>query len=286
VWIDASAEIASEYIYKTIDTKPTTLHVFLSQSWETADSIEVLKHIQAKKWHTFWIVNVVWSTIATMTDCWFFLRAGFEIGVASTKAYTAQLIHILFLVLFLWRKHSMDYSTYTTLLKSLQDLPWLMKDALCTEKDIKRLSWQLSTYKHFFFLWRHYQANVADEASLKLKEISYIHSESYPAWELKHWPLALIDENFPSVLLSPHDHIFEQNMSSLAEIQSRQWKVLVVSDHKIDTADWFLQIPSAHIVCMPFVTTITMQLLSYHIANNLGRDIDKPRNLAKSVTVR
>lgn len=284
--VDARAEIASEYMHKTIPVDEHTLHVFLSQSGETADSIEVLKHIKAKGGMTLGIVNVVGSSIASMTDCGFFLRAGYEIGVASSKAFTAQLMCIMFLALFLGRKNILSYDTFAQLLAAMKEIPNAMEEVLAHEEDIKKIAHELAAFKHVFFLGRGYQVPVADEGSLKLKEISYIHSESYPAGELKHGPLALVDANFPSVLLAPGDALFDQNMSSLAEVKARSGKVFVVSDKDVPNADWFFRIPTVHSTYTPFVTTMVVQLLAYHVAQHLGRNIDKPRNLAKSVTVK
>lgn len=284
--IESTAKIASEYIYEKHLIKPTTLYVFLSQSGETADSIEVLKDIKAKWGLTFGIVNVVWSTIANMTDCGFFLRAGYEIWVASTKAFTAQLTCILMLALFLWKRGDLPHSEFTQIIQAIKSIPTLMENLLAQEDAIADISKKLADYKSMFFLWRKYQSVIADEGSLKLKELSYIHSESYPAGELKHGPLALIEESFPTVLLAPSDMLFDQNMSSMAEIQARKWKVLVISDKEAPWCDRHLSIPSAHPIVMPYLTTLIVQLMSYHIAKHLGRDIDKPRNLAKSVTVK
>lgn len=283
--IDAHAVIASEYIHSRIDTKATTMHVFLSQSGETADTIEILKYVKANEWITMGIVNVVGSTIAHMTDCGFFLRAWYEIWVASTKACTAQLIHILFLVLFLWRKSWLSYQTYSSIIETIDHIPDLMQQTLDLNQDIKQIAHQLHTHQHMFFLGRHVMAHIAREWALKLKEISYIHAESYPTGELKHGPLALIEETFPSVLLAPHNEHFALNMSSLSEIQSRKGKVLVISDTEVESADRCLTIPSWSDIAMPFIMTVALQLLAYHTADYLGKDIDKPRNLAKSVTV-
>ena len=284
--IDAEAKIASEYMYQRHRVNNTTLYIFLSQSGETADSIEVLKYIKAKGWMTFGIVNVVGSTIANLTDCGYFLRAGYEIGVASTKAFTSQLVCILMLALYLGKKGSLSYENYTDIMNAMKTLPILMEQVLSQDGEISDIARILSSSRNMFFLGRKYQYVIADEWSLKLKELSYIHSESYPAGELKHGPLALIEDSLPSVLLAPWDSLFEQNMSTMAEVQSRKGKVLVIGDREAEWAEWQLRIPTAHTVVMPFLTTLSVQLLSYHVAKHLGRDIDKPRNLAKSVTVK
>ncbi len=217
--INCKSEIASEYMYKNIETDCHTLHVFLSQSGETADSIEVLKHIKDKWGVTLGIVNVVGSTIARITDCGFFLKAGYEIGVASTKAFTAQLMCILFLALYLGKKNHLSYGHFRKILSGLNKIPTLMQNILDQKSEIQKIAKEVCTFKNIFYLWRNLQLPVADEGSLKLKEISYLHTESYPAWELKHGPLALIEESFLSILICPEDLVFEQNMSSLAEFE-------------------------------------------------------------------
>ena len=284
--IDAHAEIASEYIHKRIDHNPTTLHIFLSQSGETADTIEVLNLVKEKWGSTFGIVNVVWSSIARLTDRWLFMRAWFEIGVASTKAFTAQLTCLLIFALFVGKKKNLSYTKYNQLLKWLQEIPKLIDSILEQSDDIKEVAKEFTDYEHMFFLGRHYQMPLADEWSLKLKEISYIHSESYPAGELKHWPLAIIQDDVPTLLFAPNDQFFDQNMSSMEEVKARKGKVLVVTDqHKVD-ADRVLMVPSTLPELYPFLTCVVSQLFAYHVANKLERDIDKPRNLAKSVTVK
>jgi len=286
VWIDTKAEISSEYMQKNIKIDKNTLHIFLSQSGETADSIEVLKHIKERGWITLWIVNVVGSGIANLTDCGFFLRAGTEIWVASTKAFTAQLSCILILALYLWKKESLSYSYFQKILAWLKIIPNQMEQILLLKDEIKSIAKDIAKYKNLFYLWRNIEFPIAMEWSLKLKEISYIHSEAYPTGELKHWSLALIQEDFPSVMIAPDDFLFEQNMSSLEEIQARSGKVLVISNKKVKKADRNIVIPATNKILMPFLTTLVTQLLAYYVADELGRDIDKPRNLAKSVTVK
>lgn len=284
--IEARAEIASEYVNKRIPTDTKTLHIFLSQSGETADSIEVLKHIKEKNGKTFGIVNTVWSTISHLTDHGFFMRAGFEIGVASTKAFIAQLSCLFLLTLFLAKRRGLTLSQYNHLLQELQTIPKKIEDIISQSEHIHTVAQDISQYQNMFYLWRAWQFPIACEGSLKMKEISYIHSEAYAAGELKHGPLALIDENVPSVILLPNDEHHDHNISSITEIQARKWKILAISNQKIDQADRNIIIPETHSYLSPFLTTIAVQLLSYHTADLLERDIDKPRNLAKSVTVK
>lgn len=285
--IFAKAEIASEYITKRIPTDPKTLHIFLSQSGETADSLEVLRYIKERGWKTFGIVNVVGSSIAHLTDHGLFMRAGFEIGVASTKAFTAQLTCLFLVSLFLAKRRGLGMTQYNDLLDKLQHIPLQIDEILATKvNEIIQLAQQLKAYKNMFYLGRGVEYPIACEGSLKMKETSYIHSEAYPAGELKHGSLALIEENFPCVSLAVNDELFQQNASSISEVQARKWKVLAISNQALSHADRNIVIPETHPLLAPFLTSIVMQLLSYHTALLLGRDIDKPRNLAKSVTVK
>lgn len=284
--IDASCEISSEYEYKNIKVSDDTLYVFISQSWETADSIKVLKMIQQKWGHTFGIVNVVGSTISRLTEYGLFTRCGAEIWVASTKAFTAQITSILLLALYLGQKRWLSKAKYDKVMRELSKVPVMIEDILADTANIRKIAENISEYKNFFFLGRHYQLPIARESSLKLKEITYLHSESYPSGELKHWPLALIDKNIPSVLFAPNDLMFEKNISSIQEIKARDGKVITISDKEIHNSDRNIKVPSTIDEIYPFLTTVVGQLLAYHVADILEKDIDKPRNLAKSVTVK
>ena len=284
--IPTNTEIASEYENKRFFVQPNKLHIFISQSWETADSLECLKLLKEQWGKSFGIVNVVGSSIARLTDSWLFTRAGTEIGVASTKAFTAQITCLLLMTLYLAKKRGMRHALYLRIIQHLEQLPLFVETVLEQSEYIRSVAKQLIWYNNFFFLWRHYQEPIAREASLKLKEITYLHAEAYPAGELKHGPLALIDEETPSILFMPYDLMFEKNLSTLQEIKARKGKVLVVSDKKVDGADRQISIPESIPEIYPFLTNIVWQLLSYHVADLLGRDIDKPRNLAKSVTVK
>ena len=285
-WIPASCEIASEYEYRNININKKTLYVFISQSGETADSIEVLKMIKEKWWHTFGVVNVVGSTISRLTDYWLFTRAGAEIWVASTKAFTAQLTCILLLALFLGKKRNLPKAKYEQILRELAKVPIMIEDIIEDQIAIKEIAQEISKYQSFFFLGRHYQLPIANESSLKLKEITYLHSESYPSGELKHGPLALIDEKIPSIIFCPQDFLFEKNLSSIQEIKARNGKIITISDKKIEDSDYTINIPKTIDDIYPFISVIVGQLLAYHTADILWKNIDKPRNLAKSVTVK
>lgn len=284
--IDSSCEIASEYEYKNIKVRDDILYVFISQSGETADSIEVLKIIKQQGGHTFGIVNVVGSTISRLTDYGLFTRAGAEIWVASTKAFTAQITSILLLALYLGQKRGLGKAKYDKVMRELSKVPVMIEDILADTVNIRKIAENISEYKNFFFLGRQYQLPIARESSLKLKEITYLHSESYPSGELKHGPLALIESTIPSVLFVPNDLMFEKNVSSIQEIKARDGKVITISDKDIHNADRNIQIPSTIDEIYPFLTAVVGQLLAYHVADILEKDIDKPRNLAKSVTVK
>ncbi len=284
--LDASCEIASEYEYKHIKVNNETLYVFISQSGETADSIEVLKLIKQQGGHTFGIVNVVGSTISRLTDYGLFTRAWAEIWVASTKAFTAQITCILLLALYLGQKRGLSKAKYDKIMIELSKVPVMIEDILADTVNIRKIAENISEYKNFFFLGRQYQLPIARESSLKLKEITYLHSEWYPSGELKHGPLALIDASIPSVLFVPNDLMFEKNVSSIQEIKARDGKVITISDKDIQNTDGNIQIPSTIDEIYPFLTAVAWQLFAYHVADILNKDIDKPRNLAKSVTVK
>lgn len=284
--ITSNVEVASEFEYKKHTINPNTLYVFISQSWETADTLECLKLVKSKWWKTFGVVNVVGSSISRLTDCGMFTRAWSEIWVASTKAFMGQISSLYLLSLYLWKKTSLNKAQYEYMLREFTLLPQKITTILNKSQEIRNIAKQISHYKNFFFLWKYLQYPVAMESSLKLKEISYIHSEAYPSGELKHWPLALIDEYFPTILFMPNDLLIEKNKSSLKEIQARKWLVIAVSDEAIDSADIQITIPHTISEFYPFLTVVVGQLLSYYIALDLWKEIDKPRNLAKSVTVK
>lgn len=282
--INVSTKIASEFEYQDANINNETLYIFISQSWETADTIQVLKNIKKKWWKTMWIVNVVWSTISQLTDYWLFLRAWTEIWVASTKAFIAQISTILLISLYLWQKSKLSFQEFENIINWLETIPNLIDEILNDTKNIQNISKEIYKYNNFFYLWRSIQLPIAMESSLKLKEISYLHSEAISSWELKHWPLALIDNNFPTIIINPNDFFYKKNLSSIEEIKARNWKILWISDLEFD-CDWFIKIPSTIWCLYPFLTTIIWQLISYYVSLELWREIDKPRNLAKSVTV-
>jgi len=282
--VDAHAVIASEYIHDHLDTRHDTIHVFLSQSGETADSLIVLKKIQALTCKTIGIVNVVGSSIGRLTDAWWFLRAGTEIGVASSKAFTAQMMTCLMMIASMeWERY--DKAQWREIVSSFDQIPHAMQTVIDNEATIATVARAISQYSSLFFLARWWLTPLAAEGSLKYKELTYHNAQRYPAGELKHGPLACISEQVPTIFLMPYDQHWEANCSTMQEIVSRQGKICVISDQDIPWADWHISLPSIHPALSCFPLAVAVQLVGYHSADTLGRNIDKPRNLAKSVTV-
>lgn len=284
--IPAYHEIASEYENKPFFVDPSVLHIFLSQSWETADTLETLKMVKEQWGKTLGIVNVVWSSIARETDDGLYVRAGTEISVASTKAFITPAVLMLLVSLFLGKRRGMRLTKYQQIMRELEHLPAYIETVLDQSDHIRSVAMDLIAYKNFFFLGRWYQYPIAAENSLKFKETTYLHSEAYAAGELKHGSLALIDKDFPTIFNLPHDEMFEQNLSNMQEVRAREGKVCVIWDRRVEDADWQITIPETIDEIYPFLTAVAGQLLAYHMADLLGNDIDKPRNLAKSVTVK
>lgn len=279
--IPCRVEIASEFRYsKQFWGKDTALLV-ISQSGETADTLAALREAKHRGIMTLGIVNVPGSTIAQETDAGIFTHAGKEVGVASTKAFTAQITALLMLAIALGERRDLDVLTKSRILKAFKNIPEQIRSITSDTKTIEKIAAELSEYDHCFFLGRYYQAPIALEGSLKLKEITYIHSEAYPAGELKHWPLALIDEKHPSIVLNPTDALHDKTASAIHEVEARNWLVYTIGNWN----DASIKIPETMDILYPFLTVIPCQLLAYYTALKLGRSIDKPRNLAKSVTV-
>ncbi len=279
---------SSEYKYKRKFINDRTLYIFISQSGETADSLECLKIVKKQGWLTFGIVNVVGSSIARLADMWIYTYCGPEIWVAATKTFMGQLAVLFMMMIHIWEKWELQR------LQSIEILNWLRKlepylNKILKQKDyIRELARKYAKYEDFFFLGRNLLYPVAKEWSLKLKEITYRHSESYSAGELKHGPLSLVDKNFPCVLLNPKWKLYEKNISTLKEIKARNGVVLwIISkwDENKDLYDDVIEVPLSVEELYPFTVSLALQLFAYYMAEKLGRDIDKPRNLAKSVTV-
>jgi len=290
--IPAQAEIASEYRYRTSVPNPDALIVTISQSGETADTLAALHHAKALGQHkTLTICNVPESALTRQSRLKFLTRAGPEIGVASTKAFTTQLasLFLLTLVLAKLRGH-LTVEQEAEHLTALRSLPKKTQQALALEPHIESWAQRFANKHHALFLGRGAHYPIALEGALKLKEISYIHAEAYPAGELKHGPLALVDKDMPVVTIAPNDQLIEKLKSNLQEVRARGGELYVIADGDvhIDESEFVhvIKLPGGHNGPLsPILHTIPLQLLSYHAALQKGTDVDKPRNLAKSVTV-
>ena len=294
-WIESLAgvpcqvEIASEYRYRTVVTLPDTLWIAISQSGETADVLAALRHMErAHVVATLGLCNVATSSLIRETDLALMTEAGPEIGVASTKAFTTQLTVLLVLAGLLAKQHNSPSFDETLLVQNLRDLPDLVTNVLDQETTIREIAERFIDKHHTLFLGRSTMHPIAMEGALKLKELSYIHAEAYPAGELKHGPLALVDEDMPVVAVAPNDALVEKLRSNLSEVRARGGQLIVFSDSAVQTASddiTYCRLPEIPVLLAPIVFTVPLQLLSYHVAVLRGTDVDQPRNLAKSVTV-
>ena len=290
VRIPVEVDIASEFRYRDPLVNPRTLTVVISQSGETADTLAALREAHRKGGKVAAICNVVESSIARESDGVIYTHAGPEIGVASTKAFTTQLVALVLLTLHFGRvRGSLDIDQRRALVDALVSLPRKVEECLELDGDIEKIAAELMHARDFLYLGRGNQYPIALEGALKLKEISYIHAEGYPAGEMKHGPIALIDEELPVVVLAPHNETLEKVAANLEEVRARGGRVVAVTDRAgqdlAAKAETILTVPSTIDDLMPVLTSIPMQLLAYHIAVLKGTDVDQPRNLAKSVTV-
>lgn len=287
--IPVEVEYASEYRYRPTLAVPGTLTVVVSQSGETADTLEAMRVARAAGSRVVGIVNVVGSTIAREADGGIYLHAGPEIGVASTKAFSSQVVALILLAVFLGRRRGLSLAQGRELICQLADLPRLIDCALDVEPVVERLAKEFYQASSFLYLGRGFQYPVALEGALKLKEISYIHAEGYPAAEMKHGPIALIDEAMPVVCLAPSDPLYSKIVSNMQEVKARGGKLIALTTEgngSLDgLADHQIRIPQSSRFVAPILAAIPLQLLAYHIALLRGCDVDRPRNLAKSVTV-
>jgi len=286
--IPVEVEYASEFRYRNAPMDKNTLVVVVSQSGETIDTLEAQREAQRKGYHVIGIVNSVGSTIARENDGGIYQHAGPEIGVASTKAFTSQLLLLAMLSVYLGRTRDMSYAEGCRIVDAIRELPSMVERTLMLADSVRGIAKEYASHLDFLFLGRLEMFPVALEGALKLKEISYIHAEGYPSAEMKHGPLALISQDCPSIVIAPDDETLKKNLSSVQEVRARKGKVIMVTDsHEIPSslADEIIIVPKSHDCLQPILMTIPMQLLSYYIAIELGRDVDKPRNLAKSVTV-
>ena len=283
-------DIASEFRYRNNRFDKNNLYIFVSQSGETADTFAALDLCKKENLKTCSVVNVVESSIARQSDCVLPIHAGPEIGVASTKAFLGQMLVLYLFSLKIGEvRGDLDNKKYKKLISNLKNLPQLIKETLKEEQKIQLIAKDIYNSKGSMFLGRGSSYPIAMEGALKLKELSYLHAEGYPAGEMKHGPLALIEDGLPVVVIAPKDKYFEKTLSNMQEVIARGGKVLLLtnSDGKVISENIRFQIdlPSSDLSLTPFIFTIPLQLLSYHVALFKKCDIDKPRNLAKSVTV-
>ncbi len=287
--IPVVVEYASEYRYRPQVVVPGTLAVAISQSGETADTLEAMRTARANGATVVGLVNVVGSTIAREADGGIYLHAGPEIGVASTKAFTSQITALVLLGLYLGRQRGLSLARGQEIVYELARLPDLVDEVLELAPIVEKLAKDFAHAGNFLYLGRGINFPVALEGALKLKEISYIHAEGYPAAEMKHGPIALIDENMPVVFVAPADHLYQKGLANLQEVKARGGRVISITNPGDDAvaalSDHELQVPRTLSVLSPILTSIPLQLLAYHIAVLRGCDVDRPRNLAKSVTV-
>ncbi len=287
--IPVEVEYASEYRYRPRIAVPGTLTVVISQSGETADTLEAMRAARASGSKVVGLVNVVGSSIAREADGGIYLHCGPEIGVASTKAFTSQIVALLLLGLYLGRQRGLSLAQGRELVYQLAQLPDWVDQTLELEPVIEGLAREYAEAHNFLYLGRGINFPVALEGALKLKEISYIHAEGYPAAEMKHGPIALIDENMPVVFVAPDDHVYQKVLANMQEVKARQGRIMAVTSEGngdlCGLVDHQLRVPRTPSLLSPIITSIPLQLLAYHIAVLRGCDVDRPRNLAKSVTV-
>jgi glucosamine--fructose-6-phosphate aminotransferase (isomerizing) len=284
-------DVASEFRYREAPLRKGDLAIFISQSGETADTLAALRYAKAQGAHTLSVVNVITSTIARESEVMLQTLAGPEIGVASTKAFTCQLMVLAALAIAAGSaRGELSVEDEVKLVRGLVEVPRLMAAALAGEPQIERLARDIAKSRDVLYLGRGTSYPLALEGALKLKEISYIHAEGYAAGELKHGPIALIDENMPVVVIAPFDRVFEKTVSNMQEVAARGGRIILMTDAKgaaEATVDSLVTItmPDMAASFTPLVYAVPVQLLAYHTAVVMGTDVDQPRNLAKSVTV-
>ena len=288
--VPVEVEYASEFRYRNPIIRPTDVVIAISQSGETADTLAAIRLAKEQGAHVFGVCNVVGSSIARETHAGAYTHAGPEIGVASTKAFTAQVAVLTILAMHLGRRLGrLEDQSFMRLMTGLDNIPGLVQKVLDNAGAIEHIADQFAQSENALYLGRGYQFPVALEGALKLKEISYIHAEGYPAAEMKHGPIALIDEAMPVVFIATQDEVYEKVVSNIQEVKARGGQILAIvteGDKKVPSlADHVLEIPKVDDALTPLLTVVPLQILSYHIALKRGCNVDQPRNLAKSVTV-
>jgi glucosamine--fructose-6-phosphate aminotransferase (isomerizing) len=287
--LNVEVELASEFRYRRLKLDEDVAVLALSQSGETADTLAAIKEAKRKGALLLGIVNVVGTSIAQITDAGVYNHAGPEIGVASTKIYTSQLVIQTLMALFIGRYQAISFIEGSEIINAITRLPDQVREILKNADKIKEIAHKYSRYRDFLYIGRLFNYPTAMEGALKLKEISYIHAEGYPAGEMKHGPISLIDRNFPTVAIAPDDLTLDKMISNMQEIKARKGKILSVTNGNVqkvfDVSDDIIIVPRTIPILQPVLNIIPLQLFAYYIAKEKGRDIDKPRNLAKSVTV-
>jgi len=287
--IICQSDIASEFRYRKPIVNKNTAAIFVSQSGETADTLGCLKEMKEKNILSLGITNVVGSSQSRETNAGVYTRSGPEIAVASTKAFLGQLTILAMITVYLGRQRNMSLIVGKRIVEELEKLPDLAREILKEKEEIKRIAEKYSKYKNFFFIGRKYNYPIALEGALKLKEISYVHAEGVPGGELKHGPLALIDENYPTIAICPSDSVYEKMISSIEEIKARKGLVIAIATKGNEEikkiVDDVIYIPKTLEMLTPILSVIPLHLFAYYFADFLGCDVDKPKNLAKSVTV-
>ena len=287
--VPVEVEYASEFRYRNPIVNEKTLCIVISQSGETADTLAAMREAKRRGARTLGIVNVVGSTIAREADGGIYIHAGPEIGVASTKAFTSQVIALLLFTLKLGRLRDLSILRGREIIDAMHRLPGQIQEILNRAEEIEALAEEFKRASNFLYLGRGYNFPVALEGALKLKEISYIHAEGYPAAEMKHGPIALIDEMMPVVFIAPHDSVFDKITSNIQEVKARKGRVIAITSREEEAlegkVDYDFRIPETLDLLMPILASVPLQLLAYYVAVKRGSNVDQPRNLAKSVTV-
>jgi glucosamine--fructose-6-phosphate aminotransferase (isomerizing) len=287
--IPVEVEYASELRYRNPIVTDKTLCIVISQSGETADTLAAMREAKARGARTYGIVNVVGSTIARESDGGIYVHAGPEIGVASTKAFTSQVIALLLFTLKIARLRNLSMVDGREIIEEMQALPAKIQSILDRAGEVEIIAEEFKNAQNFLYLGRGYSFPTALEGALKLKEISYIHAEGYPAAEMKHGPIALIDENMPVLFITPHDSVFDKVVSNVQEVKARGGRVIAITTRDEEVLhgklDYEFRIPETKDMLTPVLASVPLQLLAYYIAVKRGANVDQPRNLAKSVTV-
>ena len=287
--VPTEVEYASELRYRNPIIQRNTLGIVLSQSGETADTVAALRELQLKGATALGIVNVVGSTIARETDAGVYLHVGPEIGVASTKAFIGQVAVLALLAINMGRRRHLSAELTSALLRQLDEIPARIERIFAMADEIRDLTERYVERENWLYLGRGVNYPVALEGALKLKEISYIHAEGLPAAEMKHGPIALIDRGMPVVVVAPHDHTYDKVVANIEEVKGRRGSIIAIATegdrHLAELADEIIYVPRTHPLLSPLVTTVPLQLMAYYAALARGHNVDRPRNLAKSVTV-